>query len=106
MDDLVERLRAKVDGGRRTLGGGTVSHDGKFSMWGFEPIMVARNPDGLEAIARITALEASLAEAEGRVIAEVVAWLRGEHREIRAMRSPVRNLDEVATALETGEWKK
>lgn len=59
-----------------------------------------------EAAARIQALETSLAEAEGRVIAEVVAWLRHQHVEIRAMRSPVRNLDDIATALETGEWKK
>lgn len=60
----------------------------------------------LALTARIQALETSLAEAEGRVIADVVAWLRHQHVEIRAMRSPVRNLDDIATALETGEWKK
>lgn len=46
-----------------------------------------------------------VAEAEGRVIAEVVAWL-----EARSLRqdtvSSVLVLAEAATALENGEWKK
>lgn len=85
MDDLVERLLSFE--GSEDLGNGDFS-------------ICAR------AATRIQALETSLAEAEGRVIAEVVAWLRHQHVEIRAMRSPVRNLDDIATALETGEWKK
>lgn len=52
------------------------------------------------AARRITALEASLAEAEGRVIAEVVAWLRKEAGD------PDDFATYAATALETGEWKK
>lgn len=45
--------------------------------------------------ARITELETALAEAKGRVIADVVAWLRGGNASYR-----------IIHALETGEWKK
>lgn len=55
MSDLVERLRAEIADQRNRRG----------------TILDYGDPDPLlvEAIARITALEASLAEAEGRVIA-------------------------------------
>lgn len=72
--------------------------------------------------ARIQALETSLAEAEGRVIAEVVKWLRGQadaidrladeadgihlHGGGPAIRTMAKARREAATALETGEWKK
>lgn len=79
--------------------------------------------------ARIQALETSLAEAEGRVIAEVVKWLRhpdrrkfiemkpamegywtqDEEPEWVPSRSALKRLPthkDFATALETGEWKK
>lgn len=75
MDDLVERLRSY----RPT------------NEWG----------DGIhhvicdEAAARIQALETSLAEAEGRVIAEVAAWLRNACHE-----------GSLADDLASGEWKK
>lgn len=52
---LVAKLTAKQFTGRRTLGGGTISHDGTSTMWGNEPIMELRNPDGPEAAAALTA---------------------------------------------------
>lgn len=71
------------------------------------------------AAARITELETALAEAEGRVIAEVVAWLRDENGQCDCFaRSEgecacgawddykTKPLLDIATALETGEWKK
>lgn len=51
-------------------------------------------------LARITELETALTEAEGRVIADVVAWLRNEAGD------PDDFATYAATALETGEWKK
>lgn len=60
MSTLIERLRATRDSGRRTLGGGSISHDGKCEMWGGEPIMVQANPDGGAAADRILALEGAL----------------------------------------------
>lgn len=62
-DELVERLRAKVDSGRRTLGGGSISADGKATTWGNQLIMVYRNPDGPAAADEIERLTAELAEA-------------------------------------------
>jgi hypothetical protein len=35
--------------------------------------------------------------------AAIVAYLRAEHLAIRAMKSPVRNLDDVADAIERGD---
>ena len=58
---LVDRLRERIDSGHRTLGGGTVDHNGKGSMWGNHPIMVLRNPNGPEAAAEIERLTAALA---------------------------------------------
>lgn len=59
---IVERLEAKVDSGQRAVGGGSISSDGCVSnVWGGEPIMVLRNPDGPEAAARIRTLEAEIA---------------------------------------------
>lgn len=76
MDDLVERLLAI-----RAYNGGVIEAT-------------------QQAAARIQALETSLAEAEGRVIAEVVAWLRAYKRDDT-------NWPQVlATAIETGEHLK
>ncbi|QOV92583.1 hypothetical protein [Novosphingobium sp. ES2-1] len=84
MDDLVERLRdagyVLVSPGFRKL-----AH---------------------EAAAHIQALETSLAEAEGRVIAEVVAWCLREMYEPFTPLERAKALKSIATALETGEWKK
>jgi hypothetical protein len=90
MDDLVKRIDAEIERQRQTRG--------IYLAYGTpDPLLV-------EARARIQALETSLEEAEGRVIAEVVAWLRAksQHGE---------DLDHAAyafaaDALENGEWKK
>lgn len=58
----------------------------------------------LEIVAEFITIDDAIRQSAER--GEVVAWLRHQHVEIRAMRSPVRNLDDIATALETGEWKK
>lgn len=52
---LVAKLTAKQFTGRRTLGGGTIGNDGTVKMWGNEPIMELRNPDGPDAAAALTA---------------------------------------------------
>lgn len=109
MDDLVERLR---DTGLHSAAVAAARIEYLEKRLEIVPGL-SETADGIscrdETIklqdARITALETALAEAEGRVIAEVVAWLRHQHVEIRAMRSPVRNLDDISTALETGEWR-
>lgn len=59
-----------------------------------------------DAIARISELETSLAEAEGRVIAEVVKWLRAKSRHCYGEDLDHAAYALAATALETGEWKK
>lgn len=88
MDDLVERLIGV--------------RDNHAMMYGdYETVT--------EAAARMQALETSLAEAEGRVVAEVVAWLREEGRWIVDTYDadhPHDISEALATALETGEWKK
>lgn len=58
---LLERLRAKVDSGRRTLGGGTISSDGRSTTWGNERVMVLANRDGPEAANLIESLAAEIA---------------------------------------------
>lgn len=58
-----------------------------------------------KAAARIQALETSLAEAEGRVIAEVVAWLR-DRKEMSGYYIDYVETSQAADILETGEWKK
>lgn len=82
-----------------------------------------------ELLARIQALETSLAEAEGRVIAEVATWLRHPDRRklievepakpgywtddeepewvpSRSALKRLQNHKDFATALASGEWKK
>lgn len=61
---LVERLREQVASGHFTQGGGSISFGGKGEMWGGEPIMVARNPDGSTAATEIEALLAHIAALE------------------------------------------
>lgn len=83
MDDLVTRLE-------------------RNSGWRDERWQCVTDPALLtEAAARIQALETLLAEAEGRVIAEVVAWLREQWRtdmgEIECF--------DIADAIEAGEWR-
>lgn len=85
MDDLVERLIGV--------------RDNHAMMYGdYETVT--------EAAARVQALETSLAEAEGRVIAEVVAWCLREMYEPFTPLERAKALKSIATALETGEWKK
>lgn len=107
MDDLVtQKLRADLDEA-------TKQH---------MPAMVVTTDYLRATLDRIQALETSLAEAEGRVIAEVVKWLRGQadaidrladeadgihlHGGGPAIRTMAKARREAATALETGEWKK
>lgn len=59
-DELVVRLRAKVDSGLKTPGGGTIDATGKGTTWGLEPILVLRNPDGPQAADRIERLTAEV----------------------------------------------
>ncbi len=58
--EMIERLRATYDTGRRTDGTGSVGYglDGqvKYEMTGNEPIMALRNPDGPEAATLIEQL--------------------------------------------------
>lgn len=137
MDDLVERLRdagyVLVSPGFRKL-----AHEAAARIEYLEKRLeivpgLSETADGIscrdETIklqdARIQALETSLAEAEGRVIAEVVAWLNnasiwlnggeccGQKCSDGVCCAPaciwgdeLKLLHSVATALETGEWKK
>jgi len=86
MSDLVERINTAVT-------------------YGYMPRQMREVAS--EAAARISELETALAEAEGRVIADVVAWLRGSlfvhYEEPSEWELAV---ETYATALETGEWKK
>ena len=80
--------------------------------------LILAQPSGDDYAARIQALETSLAEAEGRVIADVVKWLRDENGQCDCFaRSEgecacgawddykTKPLLDIATALETGEWR-
>ena len=91
MDDLVERLE-------------------RNSGWRNERWQCVTDPALLtEAAARITELETALAEAEGRVIADVVAWLRDRMRQAPKDEFSQAACDVIfvlVAALETGEWKK
>ena len=64
---LIERLRRRVDSGRRTLGGAsmTTDHEGKVvtTSYGGEPIMVLANPDGPAAVDLIERLAARTPDA-------------------------------------------
>lgn len=114
MDDLVaQKLRADLDEA-------TKQH---------MPAMVVTTDYLRATLDRIQALETSLAEAEGRVIAEVVAWLRHPDRRKLIEVEPAKpgywtnddepewvfsrsalkrlpNHKDFATALETGGWEK
>lgn len=68
---LVAKLTAKQFTGRRTLGAGTISHYGTSTMWGNEPIMELRNPDGPEAAAALTA-QAEEIERLRKALASIV----------------------------------
>jgi len=57
IEELRAKLLRKVDTGKRTLGFGSVSHDGKAAMGGHEPIMALANPDGPEAAALLSLQE-------------------------------------------------
>lgn len=66
-------------------------------------------PNGLyaEAAARITELETSLAEAEGRVKDQIVNAIKTHQNFGDEDFGPGLDLAiDIATALETGEWKK
>lgn len=98
MDDLVaQKLRADLDEA-------TKQH---------MPAMVVTTDYLRATLDRIQALETSLAEAEGRVIAEVAAWLRGQADWHDKNDDGWSGFDRIAQgyreavdALETGEWKK
>src|SRR3990167_7955073 len=52
IERLTERLKEKIDSGRRTVGGGVIG-TGKCETlvtWGGEKIMILRNPDGSAAV--------------------------------------------------------
>lgn len=53
---LAERLTEEVFSGHCTVGGASVSSDGKVTSWEAAKIMVLRNPDGPEAAALIRSL--------------------------------------------------
>jgi hypothetical protein len=72
LEALIPKLRRMVDSGHRTLGGGTVSHDGQSSIWGNEPIMKLANPDGPEIAAAIGIFIASLTTPPARSYADGV----------------------------------
>ena len=128
MDDLVERLR---DTGLHSAAVAAARIEYLEKRLEIVPGL-SETADGIscrdETIklqdARITALETSLAEAEGRVIAEVVAWLNnasiwlnggeccGQKCSDGVCCAPaciwgdeLKLLHSVATALETGEWR-
>lgn len=110
MDDLVERLR---DTGLHSAAVAAARIEYLEKRLEIVPGL-SETADGIscrdETIklqdARITALETSLAEAEGRVIAGVVKWLRtGGHLQQRCSIQSACVLSNAATALETGEWR-
>jgi hypothetical protein len=73
LETLIPKLRAMVDSGHRTLGGGTVSYNGISSIWGNEPIMKLANPDGPEVAAAIEHVIASLTSPPARSYADGMA---------------------------------
>lgn len=91
--DLITRLKAMQDTGRRTLGGGNVGVglNGKTtisSSYGNEPILALRNPDGPEAAEKLEALEADNAKlhkaceewyAENELLREALVRIASEH---------------------------
>lgn len=105
MDDLVERLR---DTGLHSAAVAAARIEYLEKRLEIVPGL-SETADGIscrdETIklqdARIQALETSLAEAEGRVIADVVKWLREQWRtdmgEIECF--------DIADAIEAGEWR-
>lgn len=91
MSDLVERLLAEQ-----------ILQQDEYST-----TTMRRNPDGPEAAARIQALETSLAEAEGRVKDQIVNAIKTHQNFGDEDFGPGLDLAiDIATALETGEWKK
>lgn len=98
MDDLVERLRD------------TGLHSAAVAAARIEELEIGlRNAQGdvVAACSRITALEASLAEAEGRVKDQIVNAIKTHQNFGDEDFGPGLDLAiDIATALETGEWKK
>jgi len=102
MDDLVERLQSLYVWPQSVAD----HHADTLTPRQIEKLYEVGNV-AEQAAARIQALETSLAEAEGRVIAEVVAWLRNKAIKAWGADTAGTYLNEyAATALETGEWKK
>ena len=121
MDDLVERLQdagyVLVSPGFRKLAheaAARIEYLGKrlevVPGWSESADGISCRDDTIKLQdARIQALEASLAEAEGRVIADVVAWLRDRMRQAPKDEFSQAACDVIfvlVAALETGEWKK
>lgn len=111
MSDLVERLRKPIDADRLYdwIVEKRKETNSDFPRLGFQNAMELIDEERHEAAARITELETALAEAEGRVIADVVAWLRDRMRQAPKDEFSQAACDVIfvlVAALETGEWKK
>lgn len=102
MSDLVERLNICIEGTASVPNIQQAIIDAVARIAGLEAECTALAHDMERARDAANEHLASLAEAEGRVIAEVVAWLRATWMEDDAACVWA----EVATALENGEWKK
>ena len=108
MDDLVERLQSLYVWPQSVAD----HHADTLTPRQIEKLYEVGNV-AEQAAARITDLETALAEAEGRVIAEVVSWLRGQADWHDKNDDGWSGFDRIAQgyreavdALETGEWKK
>jgi hypothetical protein len=87
--ELIERLRAKRDTGRRTLGGGNVWADGRPSeMWGCEPIFDYVNPDGPAAATRLEALQAQPVGEAADILREAISLAEAMWRRAYRHKAP------------------
>lgn len=75
---------------------GTLDHIHGFAVAGLS---------ALSAMPRQAGINEGL-EMAAKERAAIVAWLHEEHKAIRAMQSSVRNLEDVATAIENGDHLK
>lgn len=64
LDELVTLALLMVNSGRRRMGSGNITHDGKFTMEGGESILVLRNPDGDKFANRMKADAVRIAQFE------------------------------------------
>jgi hypothetical protein len=75
---LIERLRARVDSGRRAMGCMTLDAAGHWESRGGERIFVDRNPDGEEAATELERLTTALTDTEAKlaIAREAIQCLR------------------------------